>query len=352
MIVACDTCIVRGAVAISVSLLVTAGVGTAAAQCTSSWLGSPARTLPRTGAIRGFSLGFDGSIRRDDRVRVGPPANPGATDPTGRRVATWQPGGLSPLRISRDGHQKTIATHVDLQPKWRPDGGAIAFGQDMPNGIRLRIAEVATGFQVRPTDALMCPLGGPAWSPDSRLVAVISPTDGARCSSGESLVVLDAQTGNAVSRTGASGFPAGPVRWSADGRYVEADAAIGTVGMTLAPRSPATGEARTIADCSFVGWAPVGARFAASCNERLSMTDASTGARTDFAASTEGLDGRSVWSSDGSHLAVSTKHGFVIADSNGRSKLIPMGGCAGGIGAGFATSGRVLVQAFNSSAGA
>jgi hypothetical protein len=284
-------------------------------------------------------------------VRVGPPDNPGATDPTGRRVAIWQPGGLSPLIINGGGQLKTIATHVDLQPKWRPDGGAIAFGQDMPDGIRLHIAEVATAFRVRPTDALMCPLGGPAWSPDSRLVAVISPTDGARCASGESLVVLEAQTGSAVSRTGVSGFPAGPVRWSADGRYVEADAAIGTVGMTLAPRQPAMGEGRTIADCSFVGWAPVGARFAASCDGRLSMIDASTGARTDFATSTGGLDGRSAWSSDGSRLAVSTKHGFVIAGSNGKSRLIPMGGCAGGIVAAFAKSGRVLVQAFNSSAG-
>jgi hypothetical protein len=99
----------------------------------------------------------------------------------------------------------------------------------------------------------MCPLGGPAWSPDNRLIAVILPTDGARCASGESLVVLDASTGSAVSRTGVSGLPAGPVCWSADGRYVEADAAIGTVGVTLAPRSPATGEVRTIAHCSFFG---------------------------------------------------------------------------------------------------
>ena len=82
------------------------------------------------------------------------------------------------------------------------------------------------------------------------------------------------------------------------------------------------------------------------------MIDASTGSRTVFTASSKGLDARVAWSSDGSRLAVSTQRGFVLARSNGTSKLIPTGSCTGGIVAGFAMNGRVLVQAFNSTAGA
>ena len=114
--------------------------------------------------------------------------------------------------------RRRCTTRLDMAPKWRPDGGAIAFGQDEPAGVHLEIADAATGFRVRPLDALLCPAGGPTWSPDGRLISVISPADGVHCVRGEDLVVLDAQTGNTISQT-----PVAPIAysagWSADRRY-------------------------------------------------------------------------------------------------------------------------------------
>jgi hypothetical protein len=305
--------------------------------------------MPSTGRPQGLSLGFDGSVSRDDRVRLPQPRLPGATDPTGRSVAVGQPG--VGLVIRSGGVQKTLTTQPDMAWKWRPDGGAIAFGQNETIGVHLQVAELATGFAVRPVDALLCPAGSPLWSPDGNEIAVISPADSVPCATGERLVVLDGQSGRTISQSPVTAI-ATPGGWSADGRYAEAGALLNyRTGVTVVPASSAVGSSRTFADCAFIGWAPVGARFAASCNGRLAVVDASTGARTVFSASSKNVDARVAWSSDGSRLAVNTPHGFVLARSNGTSTLIPVGSCTGGTVASFAKNGRVLVEAFNSTAG-
>jgi hypothetical protein len=305
--------------------------------------------MPSTGRPQGLSLGFDGSVSRDDRVRLAQPRLPGAIDPTGRSVAVGQPG--LGLVVRNSGVQKTLTAQPAMAWNWRPDGGAIAFGQDEAIGVHLQIAEVATGFAVRPVSALLCPGGSPIWSPDGHEIAVISPADGIPCAAGERLVVLDPQSGRTVRQAPVTAI-AYPGGWSADGRYAEAGALPNyRTSITVVPASPAAGTSRTFADCAFIGWAPVGARFAASCDGRLAVIDASTGARTVFSASSKNVDARVAWSSDGSRLAVNTPRGFVLASSNGTSTLIPVGSCTGGTVAGFAKNGRVLVQAFNDTAG-
>jgi hypothetical protein len=340
----------RAAVAISISLLATAGVGTAAAQCTKASVGAPARALPSSGRPQGLSLGFDGSVSRDDNARPTEPRVPGSTDPTGHWVAVGQSG--VGLVVQSGSVQKTLTAQPDMSWNWRPDGGAIAFGQDEAIGVHLQIAEVATGFAVRPVDALLCPAGSPIWSPDGGAIAVVSPADGMPCAAGERLVVLDPQSGRKISQAPISTtlFTAGG--WSADGHYAEAGGLLNVrTGVTLLPASAAD-RPRTIADCAFIGWAPVGSRFAASCNGRLALIDASTGARTTFSTSTKQLDAPIAWSSDGSRFAVSTARGFVLARSSGAARVIPFNGCAGGFVIGFAKNGRVLAQAFNHDAGA
>jgi hypothetical protein len=330
-------------------LLVTLGAATAGAQCTKPWVGSRRLALPKTARDQGLSLGFDGSVRRVARVPVMPFPPLGSTpDPTGRWVASWVPGKELIIRSASD--QKTLTTRVDLTPRWRPDGGAIAFGQDEPDGIRLQIADAATGFLPRPTDAFLCPGGSPIWSPDGALIVTGVPSTGVHCARGEYLFVLDATTGHVVNQT-----PVPPIAdiggWSADGRYAEAGP-FNVPGATLLPASPATGIATVVPDCSFIGWAPVGARFAAACDGRLATIDASSGARIDFAASSAGLSSLIAWSPDGSRFAVTTRRGFVLASASGTSRLIPLASCAGGQVVRFAKNGRVLVQAYNRNVGA
>jgi hypothetical protein len=340
---------VRAAVAIAISLLATAGAATAGAACTKPWVGSQRLALPKTARDQGLSLGFDGSVRRVKRVPTTTFPPLGTTpDPSGRWVASWVPGKELVIRSGSD--EKTLTTRVDLTPRWRPDGGAIAFGQDEADGIRLQIADAATGFRPRPADALLCPGGSPIWSPDGALIATGVPSNGVHCGRGEYLVIVDATTGHVVAQ--ATVPPIAAIGgWSADGRYVEAGA-LGAAGATLLPASPATGTARVVPDCAFIGWAPVGARFAASCNGHLATIDASSGARMNFAASTAGLGAPMAWSPDGSRFAVTTQRGFVLARASGASTLIPLASCAGGLVPRFAKNGRVLVQAYNRNAGA
>jgi hypothetical protein len=333
----------------AISLLASAGAATAGAQCTKPWVGSQRLALPKTARDQGLSLGFDGSVHRVARVPVTPFPQLGTTpDPTGRWVASWVPG--KELVIRSASGEKTLTTRIDLTPRWRPDGGAIAFGQDEPGGIRLQIADAATGFLPRPTDALLCPGGSPIWSPDGALIVAGVPSTGPHCARGEYLFILDATTGHVVNQTAVP--PIADIGgWSADGRYVEAGP-FSAPGTTLLPASPATGAATVVPDCSFIGWAPVGARFAASCNGHLATVDASSGSRTDFAASSAGLPSPVAWSPDGSRFAVTTQRGFVLASATGTSRLIPLAPCAGGLVVRFAKNGRVLVQAYNRNAGA
>jgi hypothetical protein len=111
------------------------------------------------------------------------------------------------------------------------------------------------------------------------------------------------------------------------------------------------GSARVL-PCGFIGWAPVGAHFAASCNGHLATVDASSAAQTEVPASSAGVGGPMAWSADGSRFAVTTRRGFVLATTSGASRLIPLAPCAGGLVVGFAKSGRVLVRAYNRNVGA
>jgi hypothetical protein len=336
-------------VAIAISLLAALGAATAGAECTKPWVGSKRLALPKTARDQGLSLGFDGSVHRVARLPMTPYPQLGTTpDPTGRWVASWVPGKQLVIRGASD--QKMLTTQLELTPRWRPDGGAIAFGQNEPDGIRLQIADAATGFLPRPTDALLCPGGSPLWSPDGALIVTGVPSNGVHCARGEYLFILDAMTGHVVSQTTVPPIAA-IGGWSADGRYVEAGP-FSTPGATLLPASTATGTVRVVPDCAFVGWAPVGARFAASCNGHLATVDASNGARIEFAASSAGIGSPMAWSPDGSHFAVTTRHGFVLGSASGTSRLIPLASCAGGEVVRFAKNGRVLVQAYTRNVGA
>jgi hypothetical protein len=80
-----------------------------------------------------------------------------------------------------------------------------------PQGLSL-------GFDGCPADALLWPAGSPVWSPDGNLIAATVPRDGVHCARGENLVILDAQTGNVVTKAAVPAIAA-IGGWSADERY-------------------------------------------------------------------------------------------------------------------------------------
>lgn len=322
--------------------------GTAWSACPAA-IGTPAVPLTASGAV--FSLGLDGSVRPG--AAPASSSRPGSIDPSGRSTATWTQGRQSPLAVRRDGGKAvTIAERVATPPVWRPTGGALAFGQLVSGSIRLRVAEIGVRTVVRQLGIALCSLGGPAWSPDGRYLALVSPDDRRHCERGSELVVVTARDGAVTGRAPiADPVPMSPV-WSSDGIFAAESGVLGAGGVAIVPRSPRLGTARVVAGCANAVWSPGGARLAATCGGTLVLVDARTGSRTDLPITGVAPGPGPVWSLDGARIAVTTEAGIALATSDGRSHaIVPVTGCWAGSVVGFTPDGRALVRASVAPAG-
>lgn len=313
------------------------------------WIGTRAHLLSNAGAPSAFSLGFDGSVR-EAKLQTLKPASQlwtGATDPTGRSGATWEQFGDHRLVLRRGSRAVVIARDVSSPPVWRPDGLAIAFGQATSRAARLRIADAAHGWRPRELTIALCSLGGPAWSPDGRMLALVSPLDARHCERGAELILVDAATGGIVGRHPTHGQVPRQPTWSADGSYASEAPVVYPTGIAIVPRSRAFGEARTIAHCTSSWWAPRGARLVAACDDHLVTLDVLTGARTDFDTPVIGPQLGPVWSTDGRRLALVSEGAIVIAAISGHATLVQFGGCLAVSVQRFTRDGRRVVVAAN-----
>lgn len=322
-------------------------VGSAWSACNAT-IGKSAIPLTASGDV--FSLGLDGSVRPGVAPKESSPR--GSVDPSGRYIVTWKQGGQSPLVLLRGGKSVTIAKRVASFPVWRPKGDTLAFGQLVTGAIRLRIAEIGSRTHVRQLGVPLCTLGGPAWSPDGRFLALVSPNDQRHCERGSQLVVVDARNGKITGQAPiADPVPTAPV-WSGDGMFAAESGVLGASGVAVVPRSPRLGTARGADGCANAVWSPRGASLAATCGSALALLDARTGSRTDLSVTDVTPGPGSVWSLDGSRVAVTTQAGLAIATTDGRTRvLVPVTGCwAGGV-LGFTRDGRALVRASTAPAG-
>jgi WD40-like Beta Propeller Repeat len=337
----------RRAVLLFAVVAAVSSVGTAWSACDAT-IGTSAIPLTASGDV--FSLGLDGSVRPGVAPTAGTP--PGSVDPSGRYTATWKQGGQSPLVLLAGGKAVTIAAHVAGFPVWRPKGDALAFGQLVTGAIRLRIAEIGSRTRVRQLRVALCALGGPAWSPDGRYLALVSPNDQRHCERGSQLVVVDAQSGKVTAHAPiADPVPTTPV-WSSDGAFAAESGVLGTSGVAIVPRTPRLGTPRLVAGCANAVWSPHGARLAATCGSTLALVDARTGSRTDMPITDVAPGPGSVWSPDGSRIAATTQAGIAIATTDGRTRtLVPVAGCWAGRVLGFSRDGRALVRASIAPAG-
>jgi hypothetical protein len=316
-------------------------VGSAWSAC-NAMIGKSAIPLTASGDV--FSLGLDGSVRPGVAPKESSPR--GSVDPSGRYIATWKQGGQHPLLLLRRGKSVTIAKRVASFPVWRPKGDTLAFGQLVTGAIRLRIAEIGSRTHVRQLGVPLCRLGGPAWSPDGRFLALVSPNDQRHCERGSQLIVVDARNGKVTGRAPiADPVPTAPV-WSGDGTFAAESGVLGASGIAIVPRSPRLGTARVANGCGNAVWSPRGASLAATCGSALALVDARTGSRTDLPVTDVAPGPGSVWSRDGSRVAVTTEAGIAIATTDGRTHVVvPVTGCwAGGV-LGFTPDGRALVRA-------
>ena len=309
-----------------------------------AWIGSPEHRIAPDGSTSGYSVGLDGSVRPAEVRRLRPTSYGlvGATDPAGRRSAEWQQNGDRRLVLRGDGPAITIARGVSSQPIWRPDGLAIAFGK----AGSLHVAAAADGWRTRNLGVAICSLGGPAWSPDGNLLALVSPRDHDRCEAGASLVVLDARSGAAIGHEDTTAAVPMQPAWSPDGRFAAESPAVTPTGIALVPRSPSVGRARVLRRCTASWWAPSGARLVAGCDGHLVLVAADTGARVDYDTPAVGPGLGPVWSTDGHRFALLADGTILVATDDGRATLVRMGGCLSVTVQRFARDGRrVLVTA-------
>jgi hypothetical protein len=329
----------RALLVLAVAALSSAGTAWSACDAT---IGTSAIPLTASGTV--FSAGLDGSVGPGVAPTTSP--LPGSLDPSRRYTATWTQGHQSPLVLMRGGKKITIATRVATLPVWGPKGDELAFGQLVTGAIRLRIAEIGSPTRVRQLGTALCSLGGPAWSPDGRYLALVSPTDQRHCDRGSQLVVVDSRNGRVTGTAPVADPVAATPVWSGDGTFAAESGVLGTSGVAIVPRSPRLGTSRVVAGCANAVWSPRGAHLAAACGGTLALLDPRTGSREDLPITDVAPGPGSVWSRDGSRIAVTTDAGIAIATSDGRAHaLVPVAGCwAAGV-LGFSRGGRVLVRA-------
>lgn len=332
-----------GLLVVAIAVMATACGGGTSGHGSSAWIGSPSGLVSSESGV--YSFGLDGTVKRGGDAQPAVLPRRGAADPSGRRVAIWKQGGSQPLILhSKAGATRIIATDVATEPAWRPDGGALAFGQLVGHVVRLRVAEAAHSFRVRQLRIALCPGGVPAWSPDGRFLALTSPSDQRHCERGSELLVVDVDGASIAGRQAVSNPTPGLPQWSSDGSYASEGAAIGTPGIALVSRSRRFGVSRVIDDCSQVSWSPRGARFAAACGGQLALIDARTGKRVDLAPSVLVVGPGIIWSHDGARLAATTAGGFLLATTGGRTARVRVTGAWTGQVVGFSPGDRAKVE--------
>jgi hypothetical protein len=303
-----------------------------------------ASAIPLTTAEATFSAGLDGSVRSaaTPAARI----TPGQIDASGRYTVLWKQGRKSPLVQVGTAKDVTLAQHVGSPPVWAPTGDVLAFGQMVSGVNRLRVADFGPRVRIRQLGVPVCTLGGPAWSPDGRYLALVSPNDQRHCERGSQLVVVDASSGAVTGRAPVTDpVPTTPV-WSGDGRFAAESGVLGAAGVAITARTARVGVSHGVTGCANAVWAPRGATLAAVCGTALALVDGRSGARTDLSVADVSPGPGPVWSGDGSRVAVATRRGIALTTTDGRTRaVVPLGGCwAGGV-VGFAKVGRALIQA-------
>ncbi len=95
-----------------------------------------------------------------------------AVSPDGRSIAYIALGDLWILRIGQAPFRLTDDAAVELEPAWSPDGAQIAFASDRGGHMDIWIHDVASGSQTQLTHTREA-ASAPAWSPDGSHIAYL-----------------------------------------------------------------------------------------------------------------------------------------------------------------------------------
>ena len=199
-----------------------------------------------------------------------------ATPPLGQiAFAAYQDDHLALHMAQADGTGTVVLNMPGWSPSWSPGGSQIVFVSDRGGAQQLYVIAGQGGSSIRLTDSLEEKVA-PAWSPDGQWIAFI-----ARTSAGDILDLVNRQGINRRAMTDINVGDVARFAWSPDGRWLLFEAQQSGEHRVYRVQADGTG-LQALTD--FDSWWPA-------------------------------------WSSDGEHIAVSSKGGVYTLDKDGTNRL-------------------------------